>query len=250
MTTRNIIYISLAAIFVYWGFWNLLAFLIGDTFPILYRLCILAGGNLLGIIQSICFGVFLYSVLQIRTFRKEISEQFEGFSYKVLPPDDIVAITPQEVNKIKLDIIYLEKQGVQNEINEFIKKSCTQYKNENSISETLHVLESHINNKKEIKESDLENIRYAINLNMSLGFIGTLIGLSSAIGKAYLSKTEEGLNELTSYLNTAFDTTLVALLFGIIINFGYHQYIKDLDHFYAKAKTYIVDNLVSKIYNK
>jgi chemotaxis protein MotA len=250
MKSRDITIISIASIFVYWGFWNLLSYLIGDSIPLLYRICILAGGNLLGIIQSLSFGVFLYALLQIQKYRKEITEQFEGFTYKILPPEDIVAITPQEVNKIKLDIIYLEKQGIQNELNEFIKKACTQYKNENSISETLHVLDSHINNKKEIKESDLENIRYAINLNMSLGFIGTLIGLSTAIGKAYLSKTDEGLTELTSYLNTAFDTTLIALFFGIIINFGYHQYIKDLDQFYAKAKTFIVDNLVSKIYNK
>jgi biopolymer transport protein ExbB/TolQ len=91
-------------------------------------------------------------------------------------------------------------------------------------------------------------VRYLIGSIMSLGFIGTLIGLSKAIGNAHLAKTDEGMPLLTSFLNVAFDTTMVALILGLILNYFYHRFIEDIDKFYAKSKTYIVDNLISRIY--
>ncbi len=248
MDQKKLILYSAISVIAYFAFWNILGFLVGDLSGGFGRFIQLMGGTLAGIIQAVCFGILIYCLIDLTHQRRSIKNQYKGFEYKVLPSEENLVISPQEVNKIKLDIVYLEKQGVNNEINDFIKKACTQYRNENSITETLHVLESHINNKKEVKDSVLENIRYGVGANMSLGFIGTLIGLSTAIGKSYLSKTDEGLEELTSYLYTAFDTTLMALIFGIIINYVYHQYISELDSFYAQAKSYIVENLISKIY--
>src|SRR5690625_5701439 len=70
-------------------------------------------------------------------------------------------------------------------------------------------------------------VRYLIAAIMSLGFIGTLSGLTSAIGNADLARTEEGMSILTSYLNVAFDTTLVALVLGLILNYLYYNYLGD-----------------------
>src|SRR5690625_6472995 len=91
-------------------------------------------------------------------------------------------------------------------------------------------------------------VRYLIAAIMSLGFIGTLSGLTSAIGNADLARTEEGMSILTSYLNVAIDTTLVALVLGLILNYLYYNYLGILDNFYARSKRYIVDNLISRIY--
>lgn len=250
MIKNNLLLFSALAALLYWGFFNMLSLLFSGISGTFDRLVIMMGGNFAGLIQAICFGIFFYCIIELLDMRKSLTKQFEGFDFKILPNEESIVISPQDVNKIKLDIVYLEKQGVQNEINEFVKKACTQYRNENSISETMQVLENLISNKKGMRESALENIRFGVHANMSMGFIGTLIGLSAAIGKSYLAKTEEGIQELTGYLYTAFDTTLIALIFAVIINYLYHQYIKDIDSFYARTNTYIVDNLISKIYNK
>jgi chemotaxis protein MotA len=65
---------------------------------------------------------------------------------------------------------------------------------------------------------------------------------------AHLAKTVEGMPQITSSLNVAFDTTLVALLIGLILNFFYHRYLEELDTFYSRARSYIIDNLISRIY--
>jgi chemotaxis protein MotA len=56
------------------------------------------------------------------------------------------------------------------------------------------------------------------------------------------------MGEITSSLNLAFDTTLVALVVGLILNFFYHQYLQEVDTFYSRTRGYVIDNLISRIY--
>lgn len=217
-------------------------------FPTLHRVVVLLGGNAGGYIQALCYIAFMFAIYEIWGQRKDIRNEFKGFDINLLPNKDQLVLNPEEVANLKLNIIQLEKNGTRYKVADFIKKACTQYRNDQSISETLHVLDTQIENDKDYKEGELSLIRYLIGAIMSLGFVGTLLGLSRAIGNAHLAKTDIGMVKLTSFLNVAFDTTLVALVLGLVLNFSYHSYIGDMDRFYAKSKSYIVDNLISRIY--
>lgn len=214
----------------------------------LRRILILFGGSSDGYIQALCYVCFIYAMLELRHMKSFLKKQYQGFGLKLLPEEDQLILTPDEVADIKLSIIEIEKRGVLYLVSDFIKKACTQYRNDQSIPETLQVLDVQINNTKDEMEGGLNTIRYLLNAIMSLGFIGTLIGLTSAIGNAHLAKTEEGMPILTSLLNIAFDTTLVALVLSLILNYSYHNYLELMDRFYAKSRRYIIDNLVSRIY--
>lgn len=230
--------------------WMVLSFLvsISDQLPGLKRFFILLGGGLSGYIQFLTYIAFFFCILELNRKQKEIDHEYSAFANDILPIDDQLVLNRDEVADIKLSVIRMEKQGVNLITNSLIKKACAQFRNNNSISETLQVLESQVSNEKEEIESELSMVRYLITAMMSLGFIGTLIGLSAAIGNAHLAKTEEGMSILTGYLNFAFDTTLVALALGLIINYLYYKYIEDIDKFFAKSKSYIIDNLISRIY--
>ena len=97
-------------------------------------------------------------------------------------------------------------------------------------------------------EGQLEMVRYVIQTISALGFIGTVMGLSVAIGLGHLAKTEEGMKSITQNMYMAFDTTLVALLLGLVLTYRYHAYLEKLDVFYSRTKSYIIDNLISRIY--
>lgn len=232
------------------GIWFMLMVLSGSIqeFPALNRIVVLLGGSSSGYIQAFCYAAFIYAIFDIWGHRTSIRKEFEGFFLNLLPDQDQLVLNPQEVAQLKLSIIDMEKRGFDYKIADFIKKACTQYRNDESVAETMHVLDTQIENDKEYQEGELSLIRYLISAIMSLGFIGTLLGLSRAIGNAHLAKTDAGMAKLTSFLNVAFDTTLVALILGLILNFYYHSYIGDMDRFYARCKSYIVDNLISRIY--
>lgn len=230
--------------------WVALIFLanVFANIPSLHRLFTLFGGSPNGYIQAVCYVCFIYALLDLRKMREFLKKQFKGFDLKLLPEEDQLILTPEEVSDIKLSIMEIEKRGVLYLVSDFIKKACTQYRNDQSIPETLQVLDVQINNTKDEMEGSLNTVRYLIGAIMSLGFIGTLIGLTSAIGSAHLAKTEEGMPILTSLLNIAFDTTLVALVLSLILNFIYHNYLELMDGFYARSRRYIIDNLISRIY--
>ena len=207
------------------------------------------GGSSNGFIQAAIYAIFFYSLFEITEKRKFIRQQQKGFQFGLLPLQDQLVLTPEEVAQIKLTTIKLEKSGMQSMVGDFIKKACTQYRNDKSVSETLQVFNAQVDNSKEELEGDLEIVRYLLGAIISLGFIGTLLGLSSSIGMAHLAKTTEGMPQITRSLNLAFDTTLVALLTGLVLNFFYHRYLKELDTFFSRSKSYVINNLISRIYN-
>jgi len=230
--------------------WGALIFLhnITSSISTLERVFSLLGGTPESIIQFVSYVAFYFGLIQMYFLHKDIKNESKAFELNLLPAEDQLVLTPTEVMELKLGIIDMEKKGIKYKVADFIKKTCTQYRNDNSVTDTLQVLDVHIGNNKEYMEGNLSMVRYIIGAIMSLGFIGTLIGLSSAIGQAHLAKTDEGMPILTGYLNVAFDTTLLALILGLILNYFYHRYIEDLDKFFANSKTYIVDNLISRIY--
>lgn len=233
------------------GWWLFLLLLGGMATPGtgFYRVIEALGGTGNGYIQALIYTLFIYSVFQLVDRRRFLRRQFRGFGLQLLPTRDQLVLTPDEVNQIKLQTIELEKAGESLLVAEFIKKACTQYRNDQSVGETLQVFNAQVDNSKEEMEGQLEMIRYLVGAVVSLGFIGTLIGLSSSIGMAHLAQTTEGMPLITRNLNVAFDTTLVALLVGLVLNFFYHRYLEELDTFYSQSKTYVIDNLISRIYN-
>lgn len=214
----------------------------------LHRLLEALGGSYAGYIQAAIYAVFAYSIFELLEKRKYIQEQYHGFNLGLLPVKDQLVLSPDEVAGIKLNTIQLEQTGTKLLVADFIKKACTQYRNDQSVSETLQVFNAQVDNSKSEMDGQLEKIRYLLSAIISLGFIGTLIGLSTSIGMAHLAKTAEGMPTITQHLNVAFDTTLVALLVGLVLNFFYHRYLEDLDTFYSRTKAYVIDNLISRIY--
>ena len=241
------LFISIAFAITIWLMLILLAS-ITSVIPKLQRIFEMLGGSG-GYIHLLMYVAFIYGMLELSRHQKFIKKQYEGFNLNLLPVADQLVLSPEEVSNIKLVMLDLEKRGFNFLVSDFIKKACTQYRNDKSITDTLQVFDAQVNSSKDEIEGGLEMVKYMISAIISLGFIGTLVGLSTAIGKAHLAKTAEGMPEITGHLNVAFDTTLVALLLGLVLNFFFHKYLGDLDTFFAKTKAYIIDNLISRIYN-
>ena len=214
----------------------------------LARIAALLGGTTAGYIQAGVYAITAYAFLELRAKRRAIKAEFAALDLGILPEQDQLVLTPDEVAGIKLEVIRREQSGHVSELADLVKKACTQFRNANSVSETLQVFEAQVATRKEATEGGLEVVRYLSGAIVSLGFIGTLIGLSGSIGLSHLAATPAGMAEITGSLNSAFDTTLVALVAGLLLNFLYHGYLRDVDTFYSRTRAYVIDNLISRIY--
>jgi biopolymer transport protein ExbB/TolQ len=240
--------VSFCAAMLLWMILNLIASLVSEGSSV-YRILQIMGGTKDGIVQMFTYAAFLLGIIELIEKERFLNLQYQGFDWHLLPIEENAQLSKDELNIISGRIANMEKHGQTSLLSSFIKRACTQYSNNRSVNDTLQIMDAKINTAKEESEGQLEIVRYLINTISALGFIGTVIGLSVAIGNSGMSKTESGLHTITQYLYLAFDTTLVALLLGLVLSYRYHGYLERLDTFYSKSKSYIVDNLICRIEN-
>ena len=131
---------------------------------------------------------------------------------------------------------------------DLIIKACIKYRLGKSSSEALGVVEAQTAIYNSEMDSEQAFINYVAWAIPSVGFIGTVIGIAASLGYANEASTPEGINKVTSMLGVAFDTTLVALVLSIFLMFGIHYIHKRQDQLFAKMKSYVIENLINRLY--
>ncbi len=156
--------------------------------------------------------------------RKQIFQE-QALKIVVVPSDPAYAITP-ETASVVLDTIYETVDSPRHFILfNRIENALANLKNMGRIGDVDEILKSQAENDENIIESSYTQIKGFIWAIPVLGFIGTVMGLSTAIGSfgAILQKSTEfsqikgGLQTVTGGLATAFDTTFIALVAALFI---------------------------------
>ncbi|MDA7520058.1 MotA/TolQ/ExbB proton channel family protein, partial [Akkermansiaceae bacterium] len=133
----------------------------------------------------------------------------------------------------------------------------------NRIRKALELFESRVNNQ---EVADFLNTQSDIDANRSsssyslvkvflwaipiLGFIGTVIGLSVAVGSLAMGDAsdpeslKESINSLTGGLGTAFDTTLLGLILSILMSFPLALVQKKEDETLTMIDSFCVEKLL------
>ena len=128
-------------------------------------------------------------------------------------------------------------------MSDLLKKACTKFRTSGSLSELIAIVSIQIEVSQEKSEGDQSVIRYLTWVIPSIGFVGTVIGISQAL---IVANTGD-MDKITMLLGVAFDTTLIALLLSIIIMWFVHQLQEETDRFHSDLKEFVIDNLINKI---
>ena len=95
-------------------------------------------------------------------------------------------------------------------------------------------------------DSELAMVRYIAWAIPSIGFIGTVRGISQALGQAY--KAVEGdIAGVTASLGVAFNSTFIALVISIVIMFLMHQLQLLQERLVLDAQTYCDQRLLAHL---
>jgi biopolymer transport protein ExbB/TolQ len=93
-------------------------------------------------------------------------------------------------------------------------------------------------------ESELAIVRYIAWAIPSIGFLGTVRGIGTALGQAHQAVTGDILG-VTVSLGVAFNSTFVALVTSIMLMFVLHQLSLIQDRLVMDTQTYCDDHLIS-----
>lgn len=209
------------------------------------RFFVLLGGNFTGggYIQSLTYLAFFLSLFDIFQKKKILQKELKQFKRKLLPTNTKALIMAKDIKELQFKMIDLENAKKGGLLSDMIKKACTKFRSNNSIPEIMEVISAQTEINKEKSESAQSDIRYLTWVIPSIGFIGTVLGISQALMVA----NSGDMNIITSTLGVAFDTTLISLILSIIVMWFFHGLQEKTDNLHANIKEYVLENLVNRI---
>ena len=153
--------------------------------------------------------------------------------------------------------VKLDGAGNDRHLHRLIHRIVVQYNATGSVGESQAVLDSSIEYFQHEIGLRYTMLRYLIWLLPTLGFIGTLVGISIALAKAgRLPDLEDPdalqtwINALTTNLGVAFYTTLVALTLSAVLVFLTSLATSREERALNDTGQYCLDNLINRLRNK
>jgi biopolymer transport protein ExbB/TolQ len=209
-----------------------------------YRLAILLGGDLIngGYVQLMTYVAFFWSWFEVKEKLRFIARERRAFKLNMIPTGEKHIFLANDINNLKFKLIEFEKKE-KYILSDLLKKACTKFHTTGSLSELIDIVSIQVEISQEKAEGEQSIIRYLTWVIPSIGFVGTVIGISQSLIYANSGDMEK----ITSLLGVAFDTTLVALILSIIIMWFVHQLQEETDRFHSDLKEFVIDNLINRI---
>lgn len=183
-------------------------------------------------------------VFQKKAFKLELVPSGQGFSLTSETALDVIATLNSLVDEPKRFVLFNR-----------IERALLNLKNVGDISDVSEMLRAQAENDESQAESSygvLSGIVWGIPI---LGFIGTVTGLSAAIGgfgsvlgeDATIESLRSGLAPVTANLGIAFDTTFVALVLAMSIQMLVTLLRKQEEMFLDACRDYAHINVISRL---
>ena len=133
-----------------------------------------------------------------------------------------------------------------------IQRIVLQYQANRSVSEATAILTASLELFQHEIDLRYSMVRYTIWVLPTLGFVGTVLGISQALRFAGAANPRDPtlLHELTQILAVKFDTTLVALSLAAILVLAQHLIQRYEEAALNKAGQYCIDNLINRLLNE
>lgn len=212
------------------------------------RFLALLGYNLTsgGLIQSGLYFLFTWGILELVSFWRYVNREAASFSLPLLSQEEQYVYYFEDVNDVKLRAIdYLSSSPTL--LADLVKKAATKYIRSGSVSQVMEVVSTQARIHAESFESRQSWVRYTIWALPALGFIGTVWGISSALGAAEAMVGTGEIRVVTDTLSVAFDTTFMALFLSLFLMALFHQLQEKTEQYFLKLEEYVMENFVNRI---
>lgn len=212
--------------------------------PYLQRFFVLLGGDIVngGYIQWGTYFAFFWCQFDVLKLLRRIKKEREAFWEIDIPRGVGNKLFARDIKALFLQTMH-RKNGDLTLLDDLVHKASHKFINSKSISETRETISIQVEINKEKSESQYSNLRYLTWAIPSIGFIGTVIGISRALAIAHIGRIEL----VTATLGMAFDTTLVALVLSLIVMYYYHYLEEQTDRLHAEMREFVMDKLINRM---
>ena len=204
--------------------------------------------NAMWIVFAIGLGELFVRARDARLERRQVREGY-------LPEDETTVLQARDLRQIYANLRQLAEPGgaaAGRFLPRLITRVILQFQTSRSLEQASNLLNSSL--ELYLHEIDLRYsmIRYVVWLIPTLGFIGTVIGISLALAYAGDVDLQDPtlLAELTKRLAVAFNTTLLALVMSAVLVLVQHLVQAREERALNQAGQYCLDNLINRLYEE
>lgn len=199
-----------------------------------------------GLIQFFTFLAFFWAMMLLGSKSRKLDWEKKALALNLLPEDEHKVMLPDQINDLRLTLAK-KRDWKDSVLVKILNMACTKFRANKSVQETMEVVRIQSDISMNYLDTSFSIIRYLAWSIPSIGFIGTVFGISGALGQMDAAAAGD-LSGVTSLLGTAFDTTLVALFLSIILMFRIHRIQQIEESFIIQVQDYIMQNFVNRIY--
>lgn len=186
---------------------------------------------------------------------RKLAFQRRALDLEVMPAEQSFALTSETALDVLSKLNSLVDEPRRFVLFNRIERALLNLRNVGNVSDVSEMLRAQAENDESCFDSSYGVLSGIVWVIPILGFIGTVIGLSGAIGgfgavlgaDATIASLREGLTPVTSNLGVAFDTTFVALVFAMVIQLLLTLLRKKEDQFLDECRDYAHVNVISKL---
>jgi len=199
--------------------------------------------------------LFFWSLAILVFKRSKLRLQRRALDMRVLPDEPGFVISPATVDQVLNRIREIADDPRHFMVLNRVEMALSNLRNLGRVGDVEEILRAQASQDESQMETSYALIQGFVWAIPVLGFIGTVLGLSQAIGSftAVLGTGEDvsaitgALGNVTAGLATAFDTTLVALVAALIIQLLMVMTKKSEEEFLDEAMEYGIRNIVGRL---
>ena len=206
-------------------------------------------------IQNLMWLLFFWGLAEIITRHFQTSRDMEPVNARLLPEDRETMLRAEDLGPLYRRV----NEGGYSEnafLPRLITRTILQFQSSRSVSQANSLLNSTLELCQHEVELRYNALRFLVWLLPTLGFIGTVLGISLALDSAGnvtfndTDKMQAMMPKLTSSLGVAFYTTLLALLQSAVLVFALHVTQAREERALNRAGQYCLDNLINRLWDK
>lgn len=199
------------------------------------------------------FSSWSLAIIWVKSMKLSLQEK--ALKISIIPENSNFILSPMTVQGILRELYARVDNPQKFMLFNRIERALSNLKNIGRVSDLTETLSSQAEIDEQFSESTYTLIKGFIWAIPVLGFIGTVLGLSQAVGGfgaviaagASMDELKESLGGVTGGLAVAFETTLIALVAALFIQIFLTMLKKREEDFLEQCSDYCHKNIISKL---
>ncbi len=197
--------------------------------------------------QEACFILMLWAMSIMIYKGTIISRNRSLLQEDLIPMAEGMKILPEDVHDISRQIQSLPPVQKGALLPRVLLAALQRFSSTRNIQDVSDATNAYCASEGDRLDSELSMIRYVLWAIPSIGFLGTVRGISLALGYAHRA-VEGDIFDVTKSLGTAFNSTLIALLISLVLMFFLHQLQLMQERYVLDTETYCEEKLISHLH--